>query len=147
MAAASFTDWRGSASASRSASRACSARAAAVIAKASKRRVRVSCRGNRTPNHGTGCINRWRSVLRTEEHVVRLKGVQVPTYGAVEDYEDNQLVVALPHLDLVGKALSDLDIVITDTEDSPPLGLALLTLNKDSLEKAAGSLRGDRKLM
>jgi hypothetical protein len=71
----------------------------------------------------------------------------VRTYGAVEDYEDHQLVVGLPHQDLVGNALKGLGIGFKEEDTSPPLGLALLTLDKDGLAQAAVPLRQDGALV
>jgi hypothetical protein len=71
----------------------------------------------------------------------------VRTYGAVEDYEDHQLVVGLPHRDLVDNALKGLGIGFKEIDTSPPLGLALLTLDKGGLAQAAAPLRQDGALV
>ncbi len=66
-------------------------------------------------------------------------------HGAVESYEPEQLVVALPDLDVVRKALTDLHVGISKKEDDKRLGLALLTLDK--VADAVDMLRGDAGLM
>jgi membrane-anchored mycosin MYCP len=49
-------------------------------------------------------------------------------YGAIEDYEDNELVVALPDRGVVGAALTSLNIKVSEKDDKQ-LGLALLHLH------------------
>jgi hypothetical protein len=49
-------------------------------------------------------------------------------HGAVEDYQPDELVVALPDLDVVQKALTDLQVAFRKKDDDKRLGLALLTL-------------------
>ena len=58
------------------------------------------------------------------------------TYGAIEDYQDNELVVALPDCGVVTRALTSLNIRIRP-EDNKLLGLALLTLGN-----VADAIRG-----
>jgi membrane-anchored mycosin MYCP len=68
------------------------------------------------------------------------------TYGAVEDYRAEELVVALGDEDLVSKALDRLHVVIgDDKEEDDRLGLALLPLG--NLTDAVKPLRQDDKLM
>jgi len=61
---------------------------------------------------------------------------QHQTYGAIEDYQDNELVVALPDCLVVTEALTSLNIKFSQ-EDDNRLGLALLTLGN-----VADALRG-----
>jgi subtilisin family serine protease len=69
-------------------------------------------------------------------------------YGAVEDYEPAELVVALGDKDLVCKELEDHhQIAIEKSEDSEPLGLSLLTLNEDTVAAAGRLLRQDAGLV
>jgi membrane-anchored mycosin MYCP len=69
------------------------------------------------------------------------------TYGAVEDYRAQELVVALRHEDLVSKALTDLHVVIGDEDKDKDdrLGLALLPLG--NLADAVKPLRQDAELV
>jgi subtilase family protein len=67
-------------------------------------------------------------------------------FGEVEDYQEDQLVVALPDLGIVTKILTDLHADITKEED-PQLGLALLSLGDGGAKKAADELREDRYLV
>src|SRR5712691_7726079 len=70
------------------------------------------------------------------------------TYGTVEDFVAEELVVARNDRDLVIKALADLQIaIIGKGEEDDRLGLVLLTLDKDSLAKAADGLRADAELV
>jgi membrane-anchored mycosin MYCP len=70
------------------------------------------------------------------------------TYGKVEDYAAQELVVAQGDEDLVRKALADLQVAIEgEGEGDHRLGLVLLTLDKDTLAKAAARLRGDADLV
>lgn len=70
------------------------------------------------------------------------------TYGKVEDYAADELVVAQGQEDLVRQALADLPVaIIGKGEEDDRLGLALLTLDEDSLAKAAAGLRGDADLV
>lgn len=67
-------------------------------------------------------------------------------YGAVEDYDPEELVVALGDHDLVAKALTDLHVAIEDREDKDDrLGLALLTLH--NVAEAAAPLRQEAGLV
>jgi membrane-anchored mycosin MYCP len=69
-------------------------------------------------------------------------------YGAVEDYEPAELVVALGDKDLVCKKLEDHYQIATEKwEDSEPLGLTLLTLNSDTVAAACRLLRHDAGLV
>src|SRR5215831_1786366 len=61
---------------------------------------------------------------------------QHQTYGAIEDYQDNELVVALPDCLVVTEALTSLNIKFSQ-EDDNRLGLALLPLGN-----VADALRG-----
>jgi hypothetical protein len=61
------------------------------------------------------------------------------TYGAIEDYEDNELVVALPDRGVVRAALTKFNIKASE-EDDKQLGLALLTL--DNVADAVKGLPG-----
>jgi membrane-anchored mycosin MYCP len=49
-------------------------------------------------------------------------------HGAVEGYQPDELVVALPDLDVVQKALTDLHVDFRKKDDDKRLGLALLSL-------------------
>lgn len=70
------------------------------------------------------------------------------TYGKVEDYAAEELVVAQDDRALVIKALADLHVAIVGKgEEDDRLGLALLTLDKDSLADAADRLRRDADLV
>lgn len=69
------------------------------------------------------------------------------TNGAVEDYEDSELVVALTHSGLVTNALGGLGVASAKVEDNVLLGLQLRSLDKDSLAKAVVPLRQDGKLV
>ena len=69
-------------------------------------------------------------------------------YGAVEDYEPAELVVALGDKDLVCKELEDHYQIATEKwEDSKLLGLTLLTLNGDTVAAAGRLLRQDNALV
>lgn len=62
-------------------------------------------------------------------------------YGAVEDYELEELVVALPDRDIVEKVLNnDLRVTAHTKEEDARLGLALLSL--DNVAEAAEALQG-----
>src|SRR5215471_10558613 len=61
---------------------------------------------------------------------------QHQTYGAIEDYQDNELVVALPDCGVATRALTSLNIRFSQEDDSR-LGLALLTLSN-----VADAIRG-----
>ena len=50
-------------------------------------------------------------------------------YGAIEDYQDNELVVALPDYGVVKAELARLDVKISEVDPDKGLGLALLTLD------------------
>jgi membrane-anchored mycosin MYCP len=60
-------------------------------------------------------------------------------YGAVEDYQPSELVVALPDLNVVKKALADLQVAIPKEDPDTRLGLALLTM--ENVARAADELR------
>jgi hypothetical protein len=62
-------------------------------------------------------------------------------YGAIEDYEDNELVVALPDCPIVTEALTGLGVKFPGPDRDEQLGLALLTL--DNVADAVKGLRGD----
>jgi len=51
-------------------------------------------------------------------------------YGAVESYQSDELVVALPDFDIVHKALTDLQVAVGEREDDERLGLARLPVGK-----------------
>lgn len=68
-------------------------------------------------------------------------------YGKVEDYVAEEMVVGLGDRDLVIKALARLPVGIKIEEPGGRLGLVLLTLDSDSLAKAAAGLRGDTDLV
>jgi subtilisin family serine protease len=58
------------------------------------------------------------------------------TRGVVESYQDDQMVVALSDLHLVKQSLAQLSVGILDTDPHNLLGLALLTLDADSITRA-----------
>jgi hypothetical protein len=59
-------------------------------------------------------------------------------YGAIEDYQDNELVVALPDRDVVTKALTGLGVEFSEEDHDDDLGLALLRL--DNVDDAVPEL-------
>src|SRR5260370_41863966 len=67
----------------------------------------------------------------------------MPTYGAVEDYQDDELVVALLDIDVVEKALNDLQVAIHGKDPDERLGLVLLSLgaDPDQVTEAAAALQ------
>jgi subtilisin family serine protease len=66
---------------------------------------------------------------------------QHQTYGAIEDYQDNELVVALPDCLVVTQALTGLKVKFSKPDPDERLGLALLTL--DNVADVVRGLRGD----
>jgi membrane-anchored mycosin MYCP len=66
---------------------------------------------------------------------------QHQTYGAIEDYQDNEMVVALPDCPVVTKALTGLGVKFSELDRDEGLGLALLTL--DNVADAVQGVRGD----
>lgn len=66
-------------------------------------------------------------------------------YGAIEDYEDNELVVALPDYGVVAKALTGLNVSFSKKDQDELLGLALLSL--DNIADAVEVLRRDPELV
>jgi membrane-anchored mycosin MYCP len=68
-------------------------------------------------------------------------------YGAVEDYQADELVVALPARDIVCQALTDLHVTTGTKDDDERLGLALLSLDEDEVAEAATELRRDAGLV
>jgi membrane-anchored mycosin MYCP len=71
----------------------------------------------------------------------------VRAIGTIEDYQPDELVAALPDHDIVCQALTDLHITTKTTDPDERLGLALLSLDKDTLAEAADELRGDAGLV
>jgi len=67
------------------------------------------------------------------------------TYGAIEDYQDNELVVAWPDCDVVTKALTGFDVKVSEQDHDERLGLALLTL--DNVADAVKRLPGHADLV
>ena len=67
------------------------------------------------------------------------------TYGAVEDYKADELVVALGDRDLVCNALTSLKVDVKDKEEDDRLGLALLAVS--NLASAAAALPGKADLV
>jgi subtilisin family serine protease len=64
-------------------------------------------------------------------------------HGSVESYQDDQMVVALSDLRLVEQSLAQLNIRIRHTDRHKLLGLALLTLELDTMARAVeGVLAG-----
>jgi len=59
--------------------------------------------------------------------------------GVVEDFQPDELVVALPDLGVVQKALTDLHVAFREKDDDERLGLALLSM--DNVAAATGELR------
>lgn len=66
---------------------------------------------------------------------------QHQTYGSIEDYQDNELAVALPDCRVVTEALTGLEVKFSELDRDERLGLALLTL--DNVGDAVGGLGGD----
>jgi membrane-anchored mycosin MYCP len=66
-------------------------------------------------------------------------------HGAVEDYQPDELVVALPDLDVVQKALTGLHVAFEKEDEDERLALALLSMN--NVAKATEKLRQDDELM
>jgi hypothetical protein len=66
-------------------------------------------------------------------------------HGAVESYQPDELVVALPNSDVVSNALTDLRITVQKKDHDNRLGLALLTLG--NIDRVAAGLRQDDALM
>lgn len=67
--------------------------------------------------------------------------------GRIEDYQPDELVVALPDHDIVCWKLTDLHISTGKADRDERLGLALLPLDKGTFAKAADELRGDAELV
>jgi hypothetical protein len=65
--------------------------------------------------------------------------------GDLERYQEGELVVALPHLQLVGAELERLQVRPTGEEKDEALGLALLTLPAKQLPAAVDALKKDSK--
>ena len=61
-------------------------------------------------------------------------------HGAVEDYQPDELVVVLPDLDVVQRALTDLGVAFQKKDDDERLGLALLSIG--NVAGATEKLRG-----
>lgn len=77
-----------------------------------------------------------------------VQGESDRVHGAVESYQPDQLVVPLPDLDVVCKALTGLqDGLIHQQDPDIRLGLALLTLDQDKFAGVAAGLRQDDALM
>jgi len=67
--------------------------------------------------------------------------------GTIEDYQPDELVVALPDHDIVRRKLTGLHISTGKADRDERLGLALLPLDKGTLAEAADGLRGDAGLV
>jgi membrane-anchored mycosin MYCP len=63
-------------------------------------------------------------------------------YGRVERFNDDELVVALPELEVVTEALAHFGVTVSQIDRSPALGLALVR-GLANIKEAVGSLRAD----
>src|SRR5215831_19247624 len=73
--------------------------------------------------------------------------VPMRDYGAIEDYQADELVVALPDRDIVRQALTGLHVATVTKDHDERLGLALLSLDEDKVAEAATELRRDAGLV
>jgi subtilisin family serine protease len=71
----------------------------------------------------------------------------VRAIGTIEDYQPDELVVALPDHDIVRRKLTDLHISTGKADRDERLGLALLPLDEGTFAEAADELRGDAGLV